>query len=136
MSSGQIFSKLERDLEEAVSEMSDTPTADIASQARECMAGVLKVAKSSRNLKGGFVKILKHAAVMGSASAEVLRTRADSNGTDDDALRQVKALKREFEQIKREASPLRRRRKGLNGRPKSSGRSWRRPRVRGGPRDG
>lgn len=112
MSSGRIFSKVETDLEEAMGEMSDTPTADIAQQARECMAEVIKVAKSSRNLKGGYVKILKHAAVLGSVSTEVLRTRADNasgsdNGSNSDTLKQLKALRKELEKVKREAQMAR-----------------------------
>lgn len=106
MSTGEIFSKVETDLDEAVCGMRNTPTADIANQARECMAGVLKVAKCNKNLKDGFVKILRHAAVVGSATAEVLRTRADcsnSSEPESETSRQIKTLRNELQAVKREA---------------------------------
>lgn len=103
MSTGQIFSKVERDLEEAVEELENAPTVDVAQQARKCMAEVLKVARGSKNLKGQCVKILKQAAVVGAASAEVLRTRADGSESESDAFRQIKALRKELEGVKREA---------------------------------
>lgn len=103
MTPGQIFSKVENDLEDAVSRMSNAPTADVASKARECMAEVIKVARSSSNLQGGYVKILKHAAIVGSASTEVLRTRVDNySGTEhSDDSSQIKALKKELEMMKK-----------------------------------
>lgn len=109
MSSGQIFSKMEHDLEEAMDELSDAPTADVAHQARECMAQVIKVAKGSRNLQGGYVKILKHAAVVGSASAEILRTRADClSGTGDtEVSTQIMELRNELKRVRREAQQAR-----------------------------
>lgn len=69
------------------------------------MAEVFKVARCSKNLQGTYVKILKHAAVVGSASAEVLRTRADCTGGMDDqgASIQLKALRKELNGVKREA---------------------------------
>lgn len=105
MSSGQIFSRMGAELDEAMDEIADDPTADIAHRARECMAEVLKVAKGSRNLQGGYIKILKHAAVMGSASTEVLRTRADINyeSEEGDPKWQIRVMRRELEQVKREA---------------------------------
>lgn len=103
MSTGQVFSKVERDLEEAVEEMENTPTADVAQQARKCMAEVLKVAKGSKNLQGGYVRILKHAAVVGAATAEVLRTRADSSESDSNAFRQLDSVKREAQAAREEA---------------------------------
>lgn len=86
-------------------EMNDSPTADIAHRTRECMAEVYKVAKSSRNLQGGYIRILKHAAVMGSASTEVLRTRADNNSGSDngEASRQLKAMRKELAAVRQEA---------------------------------
>lgn len=107
MSTGQIFSKVETAVEKAVEEMENTPTADVANQARKCMAEVLKVAKSSKNLKGGYVRILKQAAVVGAASVEVLRTRADSSESDSDPLRQLKVMRRVLDSVKREAQTAR-----------------------------
>lgn len=94
-------------MEEAVKEMENSPTADVAQQARKCMAEVLKVARGSRNLQGGYVKILKHAAVVGAAPAEVLRTRADSSEPDSEAFRQLKAIRRELDSVKRDAQSAR-----------------------------
>lgn len=99
----QVFTKEERDLEDVVEKLENTPTADVAQKGRTCMAEVLKVAKGSRNLKGDYVRILKQATVMGTASMEVLRTRADCGEADSDALRQIKALRRELDDTKREA---------------------------------
>lgn len=105
MSSGQVFSKLESDLERAMDDLGEAPTADLASRARECMAEVIKVAKGSRNLQGGYIRILKNAAVIGSATAEILRTRADAiSGTDSpDVPVQLRELRSELERVKREA---------------------------------
>lgn len=110
LSAGQVFSKMERDLERAVDELREAPTADVANLGRGSMAEVLKVANISRNLKGGLVKALKQAAVVGSAATEVLRTRADgTTGESDcsDTTRQLKALKRELESTRREAQQAR-----------------------------
>lgn len=109
MTSGQIYTRVEADLDDAMEELSDAPTADVAHRARECMAEVIKVAKGSRNLQGGYVRILKHAAVVGSASTEILRSRADSNSGSDngDASRQLKALKRELRLVRQEAKQAR-----------------------------
>lgn len=107
MTSGQIFSKLERDLEVAVEELENTPTADVANQAREHMAQVARVARGSKNLNGSYVRLLKQAAVMGAASAEVLRTRADRGENDSEISRQLKAIRRELADVKREAAAAR-----------------------------
>lgn len=103
MTTGQVFANIERDLEAAIEEVEYSPTADLASRARDCMAQVMKVAKGSKNLQGGYVKLLKQAAVMGAATAEVLRTRADRGGENDsDLSRQVKNMSRELAVVKRE----------------------------------
>lgn len=109
MTTGQIYSKMERDMDRALDELNDAPTADIAHQARECMAEVIKVAKSSKHLQGGYIKILKHAAVMGSATAEILRTRADGEQDPEDygVATQLRKLKGELERVKREAQQAR-----------------------------
>lgn len=80
MTTGQVFSSIERDMEAAIEELEYSPTADLASRTRECIAQVMKVAKGSGHLQGGYVKILKQAAVVGAATAEVLRTRLDRGG--------------------------------------------------------
>lgn len=106
LSSGQIFTKMERDLEDAVDDFRDIPTAEVAYRGRESMAEVMKVATISKNIKGGLVKSLKQAAIVGSAATEVLRTRADEANSESDggdAMRQLKALKKELELVKREA---------------------------------
>lgn len=103
LSAGQIFSSIENDVEDAMEKLQNNPTADVAQEIRQNMSEVVRVAKISTNLQGGMKKILKHAAVIGAASAEVLRTRADRDKADSDALRQIKALRRELEVTKKEA---------------------------------
>lgn len=103
MAPGQIFSRLERDLETAIEEMENSPTADLANQAREHMAQVARVAKSSDHLQGSYVRLLNQAAVMGAATAEVLRTRADRGENDSEISRQLKAIRKELADVKREA---------------------------------
>lgn len=107
LSLGQIFSNMESDMETALEEMANSPSADVANRSRECMAEVMRVVKSSKNLKGTSVKTLKHAAVVGAASIEVLHTRVDKNETDNEAFRQVKALRKELDSVKRDAQTAR-----------------------------
>lgn len=104
----EIFSSLERDTEKATEEMENSPTADVANRARESMAEVLRIARISKNLQGGCVKALKHSAVVATASAEVLRTRADKKESNTDSFKQVKALRRELEAVKHEMQTARR----------------------------
>lgn len=100
----QLFRKVERDLEETLEEFEHAPTADVANQARTSMAEVLRIARTSRNLQGGYIKRLKQAAVVGTATAEVLRTRLDCPGdAESDSRRQIRALKSELEGVRREA---------------------------------
>lgn len=103
MTPGQLFSRLEKDLETAIEEMENTPTADVANQARSCMAQVARVAKGSKNLQGGYVKLLKQAAVVGAATAEVLRTRADKGEDEKEISRQLRAMRSELAEVRREA---------------------------------
>lgn len=106
MSIGQFFCKVgrgEESLEETVERLEMAPTADVANRTREAMAEVMRVARTSRNLQGSFVRILKQAAVTGAASAEVLRTRADSNEPESEILRQLQTMRLELDSTKREA---------------------------------
>lgn len=103
MPTGRLYSSILNDVEDAVEKFEYNTTADVAERVRHHMTEVVRVAKSSRNLQGGYQKILKHAAVIGVASAEVFRTRADRDGTDSEALREIKALRRELEVSRQEA---------------------------------
>lgn len=106
MSAGQLFANVNRNVEAYVGEMENAPMADVAHRIREHMAEVLRVASSSKNLQGGFIKILKQAAACGMAAVDVLRTRADS-GESGNTLWQPEAMRREMENIKREARTAR-----------------------------
>lgn len=68
MGCGQIFSKMDKDLEEAIEKLEMSPTEDVASRNREAMLEVMRVVTVSKNLQGGCVKSLKQAAVVGTAS--------------------------------------------------------------------
>lgn len=107
MSPGQLFSKLERDLEKAIEELENAPTADIANQAREFMAQVVRVAKGSKNLQSKYVRLLKQAAVMGAATTEILRTRADRGESDSEISRLLKVTRKELADVRREATSTR-----------------------------
>lgn len=50
---------------------------------------------------------------MGAASAEILRTRADSSEPDSDASRQIKALRKELDSMKHEIQAAREREEAL-----------------------
>lgn len=106
---GQLFSKLETDVEEVVDDMKNTPTAEVANINKDNMATVVRVTKCSKNLKGSCVKALKHAAVMGAATAEVLRTRADSSESECESSRQTKIMRKEIDFLKREIQTIRER---------------------------
>lgn len=100
---GELYTNLGLNLDEAVEDLKQSPTADIANRARKGLKEVLIVARISKNLKGGSAKELKNAAVMATAALEVLRTRTE-NERDSDVPRQVKALKEELEVAKQNAT--------------------------------
>lgn len=103
LSASEVLSNVDRAVEDMREELEHAPTEDVAQQVRQSMAQVLRIAKSSKNLKGPAVKVLKTAAVVGSASAEVLRLRADREVSESNALGEVRALRRELKLVKREA---------------------------------
>lgn len=107
MSAGEIFYSMERNIEAALESMEEAPAAALAQQVKESMAEVIRVAKGSKNLKGGFVKLLKQAAVVGTASAEVFRTRVDCGTADGETLLQMRAIKTELDHTKAEAQSAR-----------------------------
>jgi len=55
----------------------DDPTADLTSRVRECQVQVLRIMKTSGNLKGTFQPDLKAIAATMLGLLEVLKTRAD-----------------------------------------------------------
>lgn len=103
LSASEVLSNVDRAVEDMREELEHAPTEDVAQRVRQSMAQVLRIAKSSRNLKGTAAKVLKTAVVVGSASAEVLRLRADSEVSEGNALGEVRTLRRELELVKREA---------------------------------
>lgn len=102
MSSRKLFTSIKLDLDEAVEELRDTPSQDVANKAQKCMESVLQVAKVSRNLKGTKVKKLKQASVVGAVAIEVLRSRSDGE-LDNDIARQIQFLRKELEKAREEA---------------------------------
>lgn len=72
MSPGEIFASEDRRVDAYAEELERAPTADVAHQSRNHMAEVLRVANTSKNLQGGFIKILKQAAACGVAATEIL----------------------------------------------------------------
>lgn len=109
LSAGQILASINRSVEAYTEKLECAPTADVANRNRDHMAEVIRVASTSKNLQGGFIKILKQAAACGMAATEVLRTRADScdSENESDTNRQLKAIRRELEATKREARAAR-----------------------------
>lgn len=101
-SSKKLFTSMKLDLDEAIEEMRDTPSEDVANRAHKCMESVLQVAKVSRNFQGTKVKELKQASVVGAAAIEVLRSRSDGE-SDNDIARQVRFLRKELEKAREEA---------------------------------
>lgn len=101
MTSAELYASMKIDLEEAIEDLRENPTADISSRARESLDDVFRVVKKSKNLQGICPKVLKQAAVLSSAAIEVLKLRADSK-MDPDTARQLRSLKKELEQAKRE----------------------------------
>lgn len=105
LSSEDLYTSMKLDLDTAVEDMKMNPTPDVASRARESLDEVLRVARISRNLNGGCVKALKQAAVLSTATVEVLRTRADDklDKLGADVSRQIRTLGKELEKARREA---------------------------------
>lgn len=109
LSASEIRATHKSSVQDKLEELEYAPTEDVAQRVMESMVEVWKVATISKNLKGGFVKALKQAAAMGTASAEVLSQRAGSKETDSDTLKQVKVLRRELELTKKEVQAARER---------------------------
>lgn len=103
LSASDVRSRHEPSVEEKREELELAPTVDVAQRARESMIEVWRVATISRNLKGNLVSVLKQAAAVGTASAEVLCQRADNHEPNDDTLRELRELRRQLERTKREA---------------------------------
>lgn len=101
MSPGELLTNMGIDLDEAIEDENQNPTADIANRTREGMINVLRVARKSKNLHGLCKKELRVSAVRGAAALEVLRTRA-VNSKDNDIPRLVKALREELEAARKE----------------------------------
>lgn len=70
------------------------------------MKEVLVTARVSKNLKGTAQKVLKHAAIVASATLEVLRTRAECP-SDTDVEGQLRRMKEELVKARQEASQAR-----------------------------
>lgn len=107
LSASQVLTNHKAAVEDKLDELENAPTEDVAQRARESMVEVWKVATTSKNLKGGYIKMLKQAAAVGTATAEVLSNRADNSDSESDALKQIKALRRELEQTRREVKTAR-----------------------------
>jgi len=76
----QILRKANLDSETTAEEASLIPMADIASRIREAQAEIVRVAKSSSNIKGDLQRVLKVSASLTMGLVDVLRTRADQTG--------------------------------------------------------
>lgn len=98
----EVLSNIDRAVEDVCEELEHASSEDVAQRARQSMAEVLQIAKSSKNLKGTTGKILRTAAVVGSASAEVLKRRADREVSEDHVLQELRAMRKELEHLKRE----------------------------------
>jgi len=77
----------------------DDPTADLANRVRECQVQILRVVKSSGNLKGTCQRDLKTAADTTLGLFEVLRTRADRTAAEANT-EEIRVLKKEFREAK------------------------------------
>lgn len=99
----EVFEKLETDLDRALDEMKNAPTADVASRVRKCMGEVARVARTSSNLKGTYKKVLKHSAVLGAAAMDVLRTRLDRMESGSETRKQLNEIRWELNTVKSEA---------------------------------
>lgn len=99
----QVLANHRASVEDKLDELGNAPNEDLSNRVRESMAHVWKLAVSSKNLKGGYVKELKQAAAVSAASMEILSARMESSDPEGDALKQIKALRKALEQTKREA---------------------------------
>lgn len=97
----ELFQAVKLDLEEAIDEAKHNPSGDLASRARKLLAKVLKVSKTCSNMQGKQRGALKKAALVATATVEVLRTRADF-GPETDTSVQLQALKDQLEESERE----------------------------------
>jgi len=88
----QILRKGKLFPEDTAEEAALAPTADIASQAREAQAEVIRISKISSNLKGDLQRALRVSASLTMGLVDVLRTRADSTGakTGEEELRRLR----------------------------------------------
>lgn len=96
LSTEEIRKMSKLDIEGIREQAKNHPTSDLSSRGRELQAKVFALAKSSKNLKGTYVRKLKKAAVTTMAYLDVLRSRADEV-PDTDMGKEVSALRKELE---------------------------------------
>jgi len=86
--------------------MEPNPTADLVSVAREYLAEVVRISKTSSNLKGTYQKTLKDAAKQTLGIVEVLRTKADRT-PEENSSAEMKRLREEQEKLRRSVEKIR-----------------------------
>lgn len=106
LTSEDIFKSADLDVESAIDEIRLNPTADLTNRVRQLQKTVLRVSKTSKHLKGTYVKELKMAALYTTACVEVLRNRAedDDNRKNDDG--QVRDLRRRLAEAEKKTTEL------------------------------
>jgi len=91
-----VIRKARIDPEEVTEKVNYRTTTDLANSIRECQVNVLRVAKSSINLRDTCQKDLKVAVATTFGMLEVLRTRADRTAAEANS-KESRILKKEFQ---------------------------------------
>ncbi|XP_018378082.1 PREDICTED: protein IWS1 homolog [Trachymyrmex cornetzi] len=98
-SSCELFKKAKINLEKIKEEMEDKSIEELATKVSDNLTEVLRVAKSSSNLKGTFQKSLRIAAASSMGIFEVLKDKA-MRSKEEAKSAEIKSLKREIAKIK------------------------------------
>lgn len=104
MSVDQLIKIGRIDMYKKIEEMEKKPDAEIAKKMEDCQAEVLKIARTSANLKGTYQKALKGAAVTTLAGLQVINERVERMRSN--------AISAEIEALRNELAELRTRLEG------------------------
>lgn len=99
LSDKQLLQKSKVNLDKYMEEAEDQPSGEISQKAEQCMLEIMRIAKTSSNLKGTYQKSLKLAAAATIGGLRVLQTRAEKT-RDEATSEEIGMLKKEIASIK------------------------------------
>lgn len=113
LTSQEFYDTMGLDVERATDEIRLNPTYELINRVRGLQKTVLRVSKTSRNLKGNFIKELKIAALYTTACVEELRNRAEAISDQGERV-QLNEMRRKLADAEKEVKELSELREKLN----------------------